>query len=263
MDNIKTDIDYNYSINTVLKDLELNIELQDKNVLDSNKFNTSMASIEKYLNNLYENSRHIEDAIEYTKSFLDIKIKEYSKEIKTIFKQIEDIRDSNKEAGYIEYDILFNDYCNSYDRDNSTLKPCLIKDNNLVLNNKSEELIKPKNFSCKSNSVAYTSNLEDLLLNKEYRTVFIEEKIVTGGIVNTVTIKLDKITNINYLDIKAVNSKVKNIRYVYSNGLEDEVKDSIGITNNKLVAYIKFDLVCDTYKASTYYLDKTKITDST
>ena len=84
----KTDFDYNMS--ELKKDLNINITLQD-DVMESEKMNTSLKSIENNLNVLYEKTRYLEDAIDYAKTFLTMKIDNYINDINSSIKSIEDL----------------------------------------------------------------------------------------------------------------------------------------------------------------------------
>ena len=104
----KTNIDFDYSISKINEPIKDDIYYQEQ-LLDSKKINETFETIEYNLNKLYENTRFLEDAIDYCETFLNLKIQDYSLEIKNTLKSIEDIRDINKNQGYIEYLIPFID----------------------------------------------------------------------------------------------------------------------------------------------------------
>ena len=80
---IKDYTNFDYNIEQLIKPIDLEIKRQNK-VLDSDKFNSSLLSIEKNLDVLYEKTRYLEDSIDYARSFLDQKITSYSNRINTI-----------------------------------------------------------------------------------------------------------------------------------------------------------------------------------
>ena len=258
---LKDTIDFEYAINKVKEDINLDIILQDK-ILDSNKMNDSLKSIEDSLNKLYENSRYLEDAIDYCKTFLSVKIDDYTSDIKATLKSIEDIRDINKNMAYMEQPIAFKDNKNIIsDRDGSNIASSIIKNDKLILGNKSEINIDYKDCTRKSDSIPYDENINEIK-TEPYRTTYIEEKVATGGLKESITITLKTPSELNSLDIKTVNANIKNLRYVYVNGMEDYIDYDTGVTTNKIVASIKFDLVCSRYTQSAYYLDKDKLADN-
>ena len=104
----KTNIDFNYSIEQINKEIPA-ISFPQGDLLDSDKINQTLKNMEDSLNKLYENTRYLEDAIDYCEAFLNIKIEECSHEIKSTLKSIENIRDINKNASYLEYPIVFKD----------------------------------------------------------------------------------------------------------------------------------------------------------
>ena len=258
---LKDTVDFEYAINKVKEDINLDITLQDK-ILDSKKMNDSFQSIEDSLNKLYENTRFLEDAINYCKTFLSVKIDDYTSDIKATLKSIEDIRDINKNMAYMEYPISFKDNKNIInDRDGSSIYSSIIKNDKLILGNKSELNIEYKDCTRKSDSIPYDENISEIKTNP-YRTTYIEEKIASGGLKESITITLKTPSELNSLNIKTVNADIKNLRYVYVNGMEDYIDYDTGVTTNKIVASIKFDLVCSRYTQSAYYLDKDKIADN-
>ena len=256
----KTNIDFNYSIEQINREIPA-ISFPQDNLLDSEKINKTLKNMEDSLNTLYENTRYLEDAIDYCEAFLNIEIEECSQEIKSTLKSIEDIRDINKNASYLEYPIVFKDDATiKKDRDNSIISTALKKEDYLMLGLKSEKNISWNNIDKKSSYVAYKSNLEDLK-DSSYRTFYIEEQIANKGIIETITITLDEPTNINYIDIQTVNSSVENLRLVYANGIEMYYDYKSGIMKDAIVAQIKFDLVNKNYTNSKYYMDKSKVTE--
>ena len=258
---LKDTIDFEYAINKVKEDVGLKVQLQDT-ILDSKKMNETLDSIEHTLNKLYENSRYLEDAIDYCKTFLSIKIDDYTNEMKATLNAIEDIRDINKNTAYMEHPVILKDNKTKVtDRDGKQITSCILKNDKLIIGNKSELNVDFKSCTRKSDSIPYDENLNDIK-TEPYRAVYVEEKVASGGLKETITITLPTPTEINFLDIKAVNCDIKNLRYIYVNGLEDYVDYTTGITSNKIVASIKFDLVCNRYNISTYYLNKEKIADN-
>ena len=256
----KTNIDFNYSIEQINREIPA-ISFPQDNLLDSEKINKTLKNMEDSLNTLYENTRYLEDAIDYCEAFLNIEIEECSQEIKSTLKSIENIRDINKNASYLEYPIVFKDDATiKKDRDNSIISTALKKEDYLMLGLKSEKNISWNNIDKKSSYVAYKSNLEDLK-DSSYRTFYIEEQTANKGVIETITITLDEPTNINYIDIQTVNSSVENLRLVYANGIEMYYDYKSGIMKDAIVAQIKFDLVNKNYTNTKYYMDKSKVTE--
>lgn len=258
---LKDSIDFEYAINKVKEKIDLDIQLQGK-ILDSECMNNSLDSIENSLNKLYENTRYLEDAIDYCKTFLSVKIDDYTSDIKATLKSIEDIRDINKNMAYMEHPIAFKENKDIMsDRDGNSISASIIKNDKLILGNKLELDIDYKDCTRKSDSIPYDENMANIK-TEPYRTTYIEEKVVTGGLKESITLTLKTPSELNSLDIKTVNADIKNLRYVYINGVEDYIDYNTGITSNKIVASIKFDLVCSRYTQSAYYLDKDKLADN-
>lgn len=256
----KTNIDFNYSIEQINKEIPA-FSLPQDNLLDSDKINQTFENMEKSLNTLYENTRYLEDAIDYCEAFLNIKIQEYSQDVKSTLKSIENIRDINKNASYLEYPIAFRDDATvKRDRDNSIISNAINKSEYLMLGLKTEKNIDFNNISKKSAYISYDDNLKEIK-NAPYRTFYIEEQAANKGIVEAITITLNEPTNINYIDIQNINSNIENFRLVYANGVEVYQEYKSGIINDAIVSQIKFDLVNKNYTNTKYYMEKSKITE--
>lgn len=258
MDNTKLDL--NYSLKQIKREISSNYNKQDK-YLNSNDINNAFNNMEASLNILYENTRHLEDAITYCNAFLNLKIDECNQDIQETLKSIESIRDINKNSAYIEYPCKFKDDLSiKRDRDGSVVSNMLLKEKYLMLGVKSDKNIQFVNTHKSSSFVPYYNNLT-AIKTEPYRTCYVEEKIANKGIIETITITLERPTEINYIDIKNINSTIENLRLVYVNGIEEYVDYKNGIVPKVVVAQIKFDLVCKKYITAKYNMKKDKLTD--
>ena len=256
----KTKIDFNYCLEQIKR--EINTEYKPQDIyLDSNYMNEVFSNIENSLNTLYENTRYLEDAISYCDAFLNLKINEYEQDITQTLKAIEDIRDINRNNAYIEYLCNFKDDLSvKKDRNNEVISNALYKEGALTLGIKRDTPITYSNVSKKSVFVPYYNNINNIK-NEYYRSYFIEERIASKGVIETITITLDKPQTINYIDLKKVNCNIENFRVVYLNGIEEKRDYKTGIMPSAIITQIKFDLVCKNYNKSTYYVQKDKLTE--
>ena len=255
-----TKIDFKYCMDQINRNIDLDYNEQST-YLNSNDANMAFNEIETALNTLYENTRYLEDAINYCNAFLNIKIDEYSQDIKETLKAIENIRDINKNSSYIEYICKFKDDLSiKKDRNNTDISNALLKDSYYMLGIKKDLPISYTTITKTGVNVPYSNNINNIK-TENYRTYYIEEKIANKGITESITITLNEPSEINYINIKAINSNIENMRLVYINGVEDYIDYDSGIFSNSIVTQIKFDLVCKKYTTSTYYMDRSKVTD--
>ena len=261
---LRDPIDFDYAISKVREKIDLNIELQD-DLMDSKKMNNTFKSIEKNLNKLYEDTRYIQDAIDYCKTFLTVKIDEFSDDIYTVVKSIENIADINKNMSYIEIPVKFiNNKVSIPDRNhNYTINSNTVKNNSLVLGTKLDQEWEIKTVTRKADSVPYYENL-DKIKDENYRAIYVEEKSASSGLRETLTVALTGPKEVNFLDIAPVNCKIENVRYIYINGIEEYIGDlETGIVpESRVITHVKFDIVCDKYTKTTYTVEKDKITDN-
>ena len=265
---LKDSIDFDYNLKQINQKVDSDIKLQDK-ILDSKKMNDTFTTIENNLNLLYEKTRYLEDAIEYAKTFAEVKIGEYNTEINGMIKTIDDISNISRNMGYVQYEVPFVEgVIDIPDRNkNYKIKPCKVREstntNNikydiLTLNNYVDHTYKFNSITPKCDQVPFDSNLSEFDGSNKYTVLYLEEKPVNGDLVQTMTVALAEPCEINELRISPVNCLIENIRYVYVNGIEEYAGNLItGIEpESRIVTHIKFDMRCNKYSTITYELDK-------
>ena len=265
---LKDSIDFDYNLKQIEEKIDTEIKLQDK-IMDSEKMNDAFSTIESNLNTLYEKTRYLEDAIEYAKTFAEIKINEYTTDINGAIKSINDISNISRNMGYIQYEIPFREnVIDIPDRNkNYKIKPCkkcetTMFDNKkydiLTLNNYVDQTYSFNSIISKCDQVPFDSNLKEFNGSNKYNVLYLEQKPINGDLVQTMTVALSEPSEINELQITPVNCIIENIRYVYVNGIEEQAGDLItGIEpESRIVSHIKFDMRCNKYNTITYELDK-------
>lgn len=255
-----TKIDFDYCLDQIKKQINTDYISQDI-YLKSDDMNKVFTNIENSLNRLYENTRYLEDAITYCDAFLNNRISEYEQEITQTLKSIEDIRDKNKNSAYMEYLCNFKDDMSvKKDRNDEVISSTLYKEGALCLGMKMKTDIEYSDVSRRSSFVPYYNNIKDIK-NNYYRSYFIEERMANKGVIETITITLDRPQPLNYIDLKAINCDIKKFRVVYVNGIEEERDYKTGIMPTSVIAQIKFDLVCKNFNKVLYYIQKNKLTE--
>lgn len=172
---LKDSIDFDYNLKQINQEIDSDIQLQDE-IMDSEKMNDAFSTIESNLNLLYEKTRYLEDAIEYAKTFTEVKINEYTAEINSMIKSINDISNISRNMGYIQYEVPFTENVTDIpDRNkNYKIKPCKIRESTIsnnkydviTLNNYVEQTYKINSVSFKCDQVPHDSVLIDANGNK-------------------------------------------------------------------------------------------------
>lgn len=261
---IKDSIDFDYAINKIISDTIPEI-IHQEDVLDSSKMNNTFKSIEDNLNMLYEKTRYLEDAIEYAKEYLKRKDKEFKDEMEAIIIELDELTDSTKNLAYLTLNVPLtqNEVGGKlYDRDGTELESLFKKDKKLCLNNIMQNNYEISSVTSKSDSIVYDSTINTVPKNKNYRAVFLEEKIAKNGLTEELTVNFKSPQKINFLNFDTSNCSIKNIRFGLINGIEENIGDyDISINNTiHFCKYIKFDVVCKNYTAITYEVEKERLT---
>lgn len=261
---IKDTIDFDYAINQIGKNIEPTIYLQS-NILNSDYINQSFESIEKTLNTLYEKTRYLEDTIAYTKEFLETRINYFNNEIDSILHEIENTADSAKNLSYISYNVPFVQNTKAItDRDGlSNIVPLTIRNGCLTLDYIIDRNQDFSLWSRQSDHIPYKDNLKEVK-NKAYRAIYLEEKLVSDGLSETIFVYFKEPTVVNSLNIKPVNCVIRNLKFGLINGIEEYVGNyTVDMPiETRICTYIKFDLVCVSYDSNIYTLDRALITDN-
>ena len=259
---IKDYNNFDYNIEQLEKPINLNITRQGK-VMNSETFNSSLQSIQENLDILYEKTRYLEDSIDYARTFLDQKIEAYSKRINTIISGIEDISAINKNMSYLDFIVPFQENTVDHtDRNkNFKVKPCMISGNDkvLTLSNSADEEYTLTSITKTCSQVAYDSNFEDLVKGEnKYRTIYIEDKPLETGVLETFTCYLPYALETNYIKAKAINSRIENIVLVYPNGVTETMEDNITGINveSRMITHFNLNVRCTAYDTVTYELDE-------
>ena len=252
---------FDYNIDQLTKPIDLDIKKQG-NVLDSDKFNSSLLSIQKNLDVLYEKTRYLEDSIDYARTFLDQKITAFNNRATSIIKSIEDIKSINKNMSYLEFSVPFQkNTIDSTDRNKDyKVEPCDLNGDNkvLTLSAHANKTYKLSSINKTSVTVPYDSNVNDIINGEKYRAIYIEDRIQKDGINENYTCYLPYAMEVNNIDIVPVNCTVNNITLVYPNGITELLDNKItGInTNSRMITHFTFNLKCTTYETVEYVLDK-------
>ena len=260
---IKDSIDFDYAYEQIQRELSNDVFTQG-DILESESFNTTLNTIENNLNTLYENCRNLENMINYCKTFLSLKIDQYTQETDAILSIIEDVRDINKNMAYIDYPVKLINQDRMYrDRDGIALPMCKVQNGKAILGESHVEDVYFNSCSRKSSSIPYKENLVNLA-SEAYRVTYIEDTIVNGGMREEITVNFLSPVTINNINLRTSNCEIKNIVYKYINGTQEHQSTyTTGNTSTKLITSMTFDLVCTNYRHTTYKIDKNKMTDNT
>lgn len=263
---IKNSIDFDYAINKITEEKNADIKEQ-KNILDSTSFNHTFKEVEETLNTLYEKTRYLEDSIQYAKSFLDTKIRDFNNEMQSTIKELESLLDMSKNLSYISYNVPLKAnsiYINDRDSHYNNLSPLIIKDSALTLGYKKINKHKLSSINRICDCIPYDDNLNTAIKTEKYQGIYLEEKLIKDGLRETLVFYFPKPITINVLDFKPINCSVQNIRFGLINGIEERAHDyNLAMTNTyRTCIYIKIDLVCTNYNTIIYEVEKDKITNS-
>lgn len=229
--------------------------------LNSQDYNFTMLNIERHLNSLYEKARVLQDVIEYTREYVKQNVYAVSDECKSILDSIEDNVDSLKHANYVNLNVPFEESTGSYtDRDNKTLPKYAIYDGTITLSGKHKDKLKMKSIKQVNNFKPYRENIDNLKIDKEYRSYYMLDAPIKNGLKEQIHIEFETEDSINQLNIVTSNCKASDVKYIDANGTIDYIQEHVNvIQNSRKVKSLEFMTTTESYKKLTYYVDESRL----
>lgn len=223
---------------------------------DSSNFNHTFNAIEKHLTSLYEKTRAMQDIVLYLDEYIKTNVLEYTNACETILSQIEEDRDKLKQKTYMTFPVSFNTNANNKkDRNGKILSQCSIKNRKIMNCLKDSQLFdfstasKEKGFKC------YNENLKDLIDKKPYRTFYVLNAPVIGGLTEQIKLSFDNSKLINMITADAVKCDIIDIEYTYQNTTEHEDGFYNLFKRTKEMDAISITLKSTQYKEKIYLVD--------
>lgn len=252
---------FDFNIDQIIKPIDLRIKAQDE-IMNSENFNSSLQSIEKNLDILYEKTRYLEDAIDYTSTFLDQKITAFETRMSSILNSVKDINAINKNMAYMEFPVSFQqNVVDSTDRNKDyKVEPCDLNGSNKVLTLSTHD-----NYSYSLSSIdrtgeclPYDSNIDNFIGGEKYRAIYIEDKIQKNGLIENFACYFPHAIEVNNVKIKPINSEVESVSLVYPNGVVEFLDDIITGINfeTRMITHLTFSLRSRNYNVVEYELDR-------
>ncbi len=227
----------------------------------SKDYNSTMLAIEARLNLFYEHARGLEDSIEYAKEFIKENIYSIKKECSDILNSIEENIDSIRDGGYTIINVPLQESNGSYvDRDKKTLLRHSIYDGVIALSSKNETSREIYKISTINNFIPYRQNIENIKDKKAYRSFYMLDNPVNGGLKEQIKIDLKSESESNQLTVITSNCKVNDVVYESENGTKIFTNGGgSAIQKMRPIKSITITTETSSYKKMTYYVDESRI----
>lgn len=228
-------------------------------ISSSEDFNHVTETIFEHLETLYEKTRLLQDLTLYLKTFLEHHIATYKITCETLLKEIETDRDKLKQRTYQTIPVsLIGTNHNYKDRNEKVLENCSTYMGYLVPHYNENEAYAFSEINKAMGFKAYRSNLTDLLTNGIYRTFYLLDAPVIGGLKEKITCIFENKKDVNYLEIITSNCKVETLCYLEDNQTREEDHFVGLLGNTQSLTGLSFYLNCDNYTTKTYYYDSSR-----
>lgn len=263
--DLKTAAEFNTSIDFVIQGMTDKMNeglLYQTLILNSEDFNTTFDVLEKRLNHLYEKTRVLEDIIAYTKEYLEQTIYDTTKGCRAILDVIEDDRDAMKTSTYLTIAVPLLESNGPYtDRDGTMLPHSTINNAMVTSSGQTPISIPIKAVERRGKYMSHKSTVENIQANKSYRTYYLMDNQINGGLNEQLYIELASPTSINYLDIVTSNCTISSVQYITESGtveFEDSNFKSL-ISKNRKIKAVLITLNSTLYKLISYQVDQNRV----
>lgn len=252
--DIKNIFDFDAKVEYILNEKYADITketIKQTQYMNSKNINENFESIEISINVLYEKTRLIDEIMEYAKIYVENNITESISECKAILNEIEKMNDINfsetKNFRIITVPMVNNEIAQYLDRDGSQIKMCEVYNGVISLSGNIKNSILIASYTVSSSEQVYERNNPDFNNKEAYRTNFLLDGSVKGGVFETITFNFDKTVDINSMKVKLSNCNAYNIVYVFEDNTEMYDTYLTGIIPEKSVASIKLIINCGNY----------------
>lgn len=257
--DIKNMFDFEDKINNILNNTTLNTDVinEQGEYLDSANLQSTFNKIENDLNDIYEKSRVLEEAMAYAKSYINNEMSKAFTDCRNLLNEIENISDDihlNTNDNYISYNVPLtkNTAVKCLDRDGTELKSCEYYNNIISMSADIVDDIKAPIIKHATNEIIYDTNIQDLNTNGYYRSLYLLDAVVQKGIIESISFFFNNSIEINYIKLLLSNCKINRITYIHEDNTEtDENNVNICITSQKNIIGVRIELNCTNYVVKT------------
>jgi hypothetical protein len=232
------------------------IELHGE-TMDSSIQNIDFYAFELGLNRLYESIRTLEELTGYTEQFIRQNIKSSMEECRALLKDINTNVDSVKQSMYQTTNVkLMQSLDTANDRNGAPMPKCELYDGELVMPGTNKKPVAISSCQKTKGFAAYESNIETLAAGIPYRTIYLMDGQVSGGIKEELRIKLQTPTEINFIGAGTSNCVVEAASLIDVDGNMMPLDNLGNVSCARQVSEIVLSLACGNYEKKIFYYNK-------
>lgn len=222
---IQTSGDFNSAIELLTTDVPVSIgDIGEK--MSSAEFNLTFNDIEMQLISLYEKIRVLEDVQKYCREYVIKEVDEKRQKFKDRLKIIEDNADSYRDKTFVACAVPFyNSNETVRDRDGSVLPASVVVDRSVHMSGQVVEEAIFRTVSKVQELPHYRDSLQNIINGEPYRSLYVVNNPVSGGVEEELTIMFDSLHRCNYFGINLSNCEVVSAKYINESDGEELIED--------------------------------------
>jgi hypothetical protein len=226
---IQTSGDFNSAIELLTTDVPVSVgDIDEK--MNSAEFNLAFNDIEMQLIDLYEKVRVLEDVQKYCREYVIKEVSEKRQKFEDKLKIIEDNADSYRDKTFVACAVPFyNSNETVRDRDGSVLPASTITNRSAHMSGQVVEEAIFRTVSKVQDTPHYRDSLSNIVSGESYRSLYVVDNPVSGGVEEEITIMFDSTRRCNYFDIDLSNCVVVSAKYINESDGEEPIEDAESI----------------------------------
>lgn len=243
---------------TTITDLETSVSMPEGTIaskMDATEVNALMHGIEDAFTKLYGKLRLLEDLHDFTKTYIENEFSKNRDAFRGAKAEIDRAADVYHQTTNASSSVSFRAGAVVTDRDGTPVKSCAYIDGKtLVPANTLIQEAEPSSTVVSSNSSSYRRILTPA---RNYKTFYVNEQPVQGGVEETVQFVFPHAVDVNFTDISAFHADVENVVLWTEDGSKIEIPD--GTHMNKRTKVISVSLTLRSTKTETQDIEIAQI----
>lgn len=222
---IQTSGDFNSAIELLTTDTPVSVgDIGEK--MSSGEFNLAFNDIEMQLIDLYEKIRVLEDVQKYCREYVIKEVKEKRQKFEDKLKIIEDNTDSYRDKSFVACAVPFyNSNETVRDRDGSVLPASAVVNRSVHMSGQVVEEAIFRTASKVQDTPHYRESLSNVVSGEPYRSLYVVDNPVSGGVEEEIIIMFDSTHRCNYFGIDLSNCTVVSAKYINESDGEEPIED--------------------------------------
>ena len=245
---IKSSNDFQEILDELTEDKPIGFSGLGKN-MNADEYNGIMYQIENDLNDIYMNIRMLNDVADYCQDYITQSVESRRKKFVEKLKVVEELTDSFRDKEYVTQIMPMADNQEVVkNREGKTIPHLNYNSGKLEMNGNVTSRAAIDSAFVKTTQGCDKSSISALQQGKAYRTSYLCDEPVVGGVKESIEIHFKDALTANYIDIDTVNSNLENVKAIVDEGSEKPIDLASSFLESEKLMGLIFDLKSVNYE---------------